>query len=147
VRKKNQRLLKQSANTKAFVAGRISVRVQKLMANQLVGDPKELTSEVHKALDQCSEETVTEAIAQLDPVPLLEDASKEEKINAVEKAILNRFGPQRFTRALGSSEKHLNQLKDIFSACKLPENSELEDLRYVRFRYYALTCTGRTWLK
>eukprot|EP01127_Copromyxa_protea_P015362 TRINITY_DN4410_c0_g2_i1.p1 TRINITY_DN4410_c0_g2~~TRINITY_DN4410_c0_g2_i1.p1 ORF type:complete len:319 (-),score=63.82 TRINITY_DN4410_c0_g2_i1:50-1006(-) len=94
-----------------------------------VGDPKELTAEIHKALELCKEENIWEAIECLKVIPITEEASKGEKICAIENAILHTYGPQRFVRALETSEKNLNQLQSLYQACKLPASSTPETLR------------------
>lgn len=92
---------------------------------------KELTAEIHKALVQCQDETVWEAIEQLEQISVPKDSTKEQKMEGIENAILHSFGPQRFVRALESSEKQLNQLHKLYHICKLPNGSGPETLRYV----------------
>lgn len=100
------------------------------MANET--DPnKELTNEIHKALEQCREETIWDAIEQLEAISATISAPKDEKIRAIETTILSTFGPERFVKALQTSEKNLNQLGGLYRVCNLPSTSSPDDLRCV----------------
>lgn len=92
---------------------------------------RELTSEIHKALEQCREETVWEAIEQLKDkdIQATINTPKQDKMRAIENAILHSFGPQRFVKAIESSEKQLHQLGKLYQVCKLPADSAPEAIR------------------